>query len=153
MNTLLWKRTSFDENWHKWSKWQRHGMVKFWGQEVKRHRKPKIDLKAWWRHRSGLPWLEYHLLVIFEFCYSQIICKNCYTCWAFECFTWLYLWHEDYSFAGCPAGTGCWSCSRCRSLFHLLYLPAAFFQQWLMNSNTSIVPWLFTPQMDGTSLR
>ena len=76
MNTLLWKRTSFDENWHKWSKWQRHGMVKFWGQEVKRHRKPKIDLKAWWRHRSGLPWLEYHLLVIFGFCYSQIICKT-----------------------------------------------------------------------------
>jgi len=51
-------------------------MVKFWGQEVKRHRKPKIDLKAWWRHRSGLPWLEYHLLVIFGFCYSQIICKT-----------------------------------------------------------------------------
>jgi len=53
--------TDFVTNRHKWSTGQGHGNVNFRGQEVKdqSHRRPKIDLEAWRRHRLRPLWVDY----------------------------------------------------------------------------------------------
>jgi len=57
VSTVFWNwLTDFDANWHKWSTEQGGETIHFWGQEVKvhGHRRPKIALPAWRRHRSRL---------------------------------------------------------------------------------------------------
>ena len=52
--------TSFAANWHKWAMGGGHETFNFVFQDVKGqgHKRPKLDLEAWWRHLYRRPWVE-----------------------------------------------------------------------------------------------